>query len=157
MSFAEKFMIGAQEGGRNVRRVLLAALSAVALASAALAQRMPTSLPVNASSGNVAAATATATLAGVDDEITYITGFELTGAGATAASNITGTITGLAGGTMSYVVSIPAGVTVGIEPLVVEFSMPLAASGPNTAIVVSFPSFGTGNTNAVVNAHGYQQ
>jgi hypothetical protein len=45
----------------------------------------------------------------------------------------------------------------GAEPLVVEFSMPLAASGPNTAIVVSFPSFGPGNTNAVVNVHGYQQ
>jgi hypothetical protein len=53
--------------------------------------------------------------------------------------------------------AVPAGVTVGLAPLIVEFPQPLAASGPNTAIVVSFPSFGAGNTNAAVNAHGYQQ
>lgn len=117
------------------------------------------SLPVtSASSGNVAGATATATLAAPSNGQTmFLTGIEVTGAGATAASVITGTIAGLLGGTISFNLAIPAGVTTGIAPLIVEFDTPLAASGPNAAIAVSFPSFGAGNTNACVNAHGYQQ
>ena len=39
----------------------------------------------------------------------------------------------------------------------VEIEFPLAASAQNTSITVSFPSFGSGNTNAAVNAHGYVQ
>lgn len=119
---------------------------------------------LNASSGNVAAALASATLAafgqsanlGSASRTTYITGFELTGGGATAASIITGTITGLMGGTISFNVAIPVGATVGITPLVVEFPTPLPASAQATSIVVSFPSFGAGNTNACLNVHGFQ-
>jgi hypothetical protein len=123
------------------------------------------SLPLGASSGNVAASTATATITPTLDpsmvgvtkyRTAYISGFELTGAGATAASVIVGTITGLAGGTLSYVVAIPAGVTSSIQPLIVEFCQPLAASSAGQAIAVSFPSFGAGNTNACVNIHGFQ-
>lgn len=111
---------------------------------------------IEASSGNVAAAVATATLAGVAGKTTYITGFELTGAGATGASVITGTVSGI-GTTMSYDIAVPVGATVGITPLVVAFSRPIPASAVNTAIVVSFPSFGAGNTNACVSAHGFQR
>ena len=50
--------------------------------------------PLTASSGNVAATATTATLSGAAGATTYITGFEVTGAGATAASVITVTITG---------------------------------------------------------------
>ncbi len=113
-------------------------------------------MPLGASSGNVAAATASATLTPTATRTAYIKGFELTGAGATAASVIVGTITGLAVGTKSFVIAIPAGATTSITPLVVEFSQPLVASGPGVAIVVSFPTFGAGSTNACVNAHGFQ-
>lgn len=109
-----------------------------------------------ASSGNVAAGTATATLGAVAGKTNYISGFEITGAGATAGSAVVATIVGTLGGTLSYIIAVPTGATVGVLPLVVEFSPPLPASAVNTAIVVSAPSFGAGNTNAAVVAHGYQ-
>lgn len=114
------------------------------------------STPVSASSGNVAAGVATATLAGAAGKTTYISGFTITGGGATAASLITATVSNLIGGTGSYTVPVPAGATAGIQPLVVEFFPPIPASAVNTAIAVSAPSFGAGNTNATVNAWGYQ-
>jgi len=110
---------------------------------------------VQATSGVVAAATATATLPAVSAKTNYLTGFDITGLGATAGSTITATIVGLLGGTRSYPVVVPAGVTVGITPLVMSFSPPLAASAVNIAIVVSVPTFGAGNTFAQVNAQGY--
>jgi hypothetical protein len=113
--------------------------------------------PVQASSGNVAAAPATATLAaGGANVLTYLSVFEFTGAGATAASVVALTITGVIGGTMTYNIAVPAGATIGIPPLVVEFNPPLQAAALNTPIVVSVPSLGAGNTNSAVVAHGYQ-
>lgn len=111
---------------------------------------------VAASSGNVAAAVATATLAAAAGKTTYISGFEITGGGATAGSIVIATVTGPLGGTLSYNIAVPTGAAVGVLPLVVEFSPPLPASAVNTPIVVSAPSFGAGNTNAAVSAHGYQ-
>ena len=107
-------------------------------------------------SGNKAAAAGTATLTPSATTTAYISGFEVTGAGATGASNILVTVTGLLGGTTTYVMTIPAGVTTAVSPLMVEFSPALPASAINTAIVVNVPSFGAGNTNAAVVAHGYQ-
>lgn len=107
------------------------------------------------SSGNVAAATATATLPAVSAKTTYISGFTVTGAGATAGSVILVTVTGLAAGTLTYVLVIPTGVTTEVRPLNVVFPTPLPGSAVNTAIVVSAPSFGAGNTNAAVTAHGF--
>lgn len=109
---------------------------------------------IAASSGNVAAAVATATLAAAANQTTYITGFTVTGAGATAGSVVLVTVTGCVGGTMTFVLAVPAGAGVGITPLVVDFPHPVPATGPNTAIVVSAPSFGAGNTNAAVVATG---
>lgn len=114
------------------------------------------STPIGASSGNVAAATATATLAAAATKTTYITGFEITGGGATAASVVTATVTGLLGGAQSYSIAVPAGAALGITPLIVNFPTPFPASAVNTAIVVSVPSLGAGNTNAVANARGFQ-
>lgn len=110
---------------------------------------------VNASSGNVAAAAAVATLPAVASRTTYITGFEITGAGATAGSVVLATLTGLLGGTATYAVAVPAGVLVGVTPLVVQFSRPMPASAVNTAITLTLPSLGAGNTNAAVVAHGF--
>jgi hypothetical protein len=109
-----------------------------------------------ASSGNVANAVATATLAAAAGKTNYLSGFEITGAGATAASVVVATVTGLLGGTLSYVISVVAGATLGNAPLVVEFDSPIAATAVNTAIAVSCPALGAGNTNCVANAHGYQ-
>lgn len=118
------------------------------------------SLPIGAtalqgSSGNVAAAAATVTFAAVAAKTNYLSGLDITGGGATAASIILATVVGLLGGTRTYAIAVPAGVTLGILPLTLRFDPPLPASAVNTAIVVSAPSFGAGNTNAVTNAQGY--
>lgn len=108
--------------------------------------------PVNSSSGNVANAGCSATIGSFFDT-PYLTGFELTGGGATAASTIAVTITGLVGGTVTYEIVIPAGVNTQVA-VFLEFSVPLVGNaGAN--IVVSVPAFGAGNLNAAVVAHGY--
>jgi hypothetical protein len=105
----------------------------------------------------VAAAANNQTLAGVAGKTTYISGFHVDGLGATGASTITVTITGLAGAaTLSYTVNIPAGATVAIARLQIEFARPIPANAANTAIVVNVPSFGVGNTVAQAGAHGFQ-
>lgn len=107
------------------------------------------------SSGNVANATAAATIPAVVGRTGYLTGVELTGAGATAGSVIAFTITGLLGGTTTHIVAIPAGVTTSITPLILVFPIPIPASAVNTAIAASAPAFGAGNTNAAVVLRGF--
>ena len=115
------------------------------------------SVSVTGSSGNVANANAVATLAAVAAKTTYITGFVLTAAGATAAGVVTATVTGVITGTMSFTFAVPAGATVGATPLVVNFPVPIPASAVNTAIVVTLPALGSGNTNATASATGFQK
>jgi hypothetical protein len=110
---------------------------------------------VGSTSGNVAAASAVATLPAVSGKTNYIEGFTITGAGATGASNVVATLTGLLGGTNSYIVTAPAGVTTAIQALTVVFDTARPASAANTAIVVTLPSLGAGNTHACVNAWGF--
>lgn len=117
---------------------------------------LPSGPQVLGASGNVANASAVATLAGAAGKTTYIAGFECTGAGATAAAVVNLTITGLLGGTFTYTFVFPAGVTALATPLLVPFETPLQASATNTAIVVTLPAGGAGNTNASCNAHGFQ-
>lgn len=112
---------------------------------------------LSASSGNVAASAATATLTGAANVTTYISGFQVTGGGATAASVIDVTVTGLLGGTATYNIPVPAGATLGINPLIVTFYPPIPASAANTNIVVSAASFGAGNAKATVNAQGFRR
>lgn len=102
-----------------------------------------------------AAAAISATLAGTAGTRTYLSGFTVTGAGATAASVIEVQVTGL-GTTMLYKVVVPAGATVAVTPLHIDYSRALAASADNTSIVVSVPSFGAGNTAAAVTAVGFR-
>ena len=113
--------------------------------------------PVAASSGNVAAATASATLASVAGKTTYLSGFSLTGAGATGASVVELTVTGLAAGTLTFAVPVPAGAAVGLTPLNIHFDTPLPASAAHVDIVVSVPTLGAGNLNTSVNAWGFNQ
>jgi hypothetical protein len=100
-----------------------------------------------------ALAPAIAAVAGVTG---YCTGFEVTGGGATGASVIDVTITGLLEGTLHYAMAIPAGATLGVLPLVVEFTRPRQASAVNTAITLNVPSFGAGNTLADAAIHGFR-
>lgn len=109
---------------------------------------------VNATSGNVANATATATLTATGNRQQFITGFEITYSGATAGQCVVATVTGLIGGTENYTVCSPTGVTVGGVPLIIQQTTPLP-SNYNTAIVVTLPALGAGNANAAVNVHGY--
>jgi hypothetical protein len=112
---------------------------------------------ITAASGNVANAGAVATLAGTTGKTTYITGFQCTAAGATAASVVSATVAGVVTGTMTYTFVAPAGATAQATPLIVSFGKPVAASATNTAIVVTLPALGSGNTNATCNAQGYQR
>src|SRR6185369_5567570 len=113
------------------------------------------STPLAAGSGNVANASAVATLTGTATTTVYIGGFSVTGAGATAGLPVVVTIAGLLGGTRSYIYTFAAGVLVGNTPLVVEFIQPLPASAVNTPIVVTCPAGGAGNTNNAVTARGF--
>src|SRR5262245_5024309 len=107
-------------------------------------------------SGNVANASAAATLPGVPGKTTYITGFQCTGLGATGAGAAAVTITGLLGGTQTHQVTVPAGSAVPMAPLVVNFPFPIPASALNTSIVVTMGALGAGNTTAQCSAYGFQ-
>lgn len=116
-----------------------------------------TTTSVISDSGNVANAIATATLAANSTRSTYLSGFEITGAGATAGLPVTVTITGLVGGTRNYTYVFATGATVANTPIIVEFVPGLISSAINTAVVITCPASGIGGTNNTVVAHGYYQ
>lgn len=94
-------------------------------------------------------------LGGVAGKMTYLTGFEITGLGATAGSTISVTIGGTGLATPpTFSLTIPAGATTAITPLNIYFPTPIPASAVGQAITVNVPSFGAGNTAANVVAHG---
>jgi hypothetical protein len=116
----------------------------------------PASPQVNGASG--AAQTNTATLPATAGRTQYLEGFDVTGGGATAASIIEISVTGLAGGTIKFETNILAGATGPMNAqggFSVRFPEPLPATGQNVAIAVAVPSFGAGNTNASVVAYGF--
>lgn len=108
-----------------------------------------------ATSGNVAAAVCAASLPAVSGKTNYLTGVQFTFSGATLGSTVLATLTGLAIGTLSFVINAPVGILVGGDRLIVDFQIPRAASAANTAITFSCPSLGAGNTNACVNIQGF--
>lgn len=114
-------------------------------------------IQITATSGTVAAGVAAASLAAAAGKVTYICGFAITSAGSTGAAVVAPTITGIVTGTMTFAYASVAGATLSNQPLVVPFRDCISASAVNTAIVVSLPSLGAGNTNATVNAWGYQR
>ena len=85
----------------------------------------------------------------------YCAGFSITGLGATAASGIAVTLSD-GTWTQNYTFAVPAGATAGATPLVVTFNPPLPASAANTAITLTCPTFGSGNTAASANIWGYK-
>lgn len=112
-------------------------------------------VPVTNTATGAAAAVA-ATLPAAAGKTTYITGLTVTGGGATAATVAGVTLAGIVGGTATYVVGVPAGVTSAIVPLVLNFNPPIPAAAVNNALVVTAASFGAGNLNVFVTATGFQ-
>lgn len=111
--------------------------------------------PLTASSGVVANAAATATLTSVPGKTTYITGFQITGTGATVALAVTPTVLGTVGGTLSYTSAAIAGALLINQPLVVNYDPAIPATAHDVDIVVSCPALGLGATNNTVVAQGY--
>lgn len=115
----------------------------------------PNTIPAAISTGNVAAAIATATLPAKAGKFLHLCGFQITATGATTALPVIATVTGCVGGTLSYIFIFPAGVLIAANPLVVTFDPPLCATVAGGTIVVTLPSGGSGNTNAAICANGF--
>lgn len=111
--------------------------------------------PVAAASGNVANASAVATIPAVAGRTAYLTGFAITSTGATAPAVVSPTVTGLISTTLTYTYAVAAGATTANALLTPDFALAMPASAVNTAIVVTLPALGAGNTNATVVARGY--
>lgn len=137
-----------------LKRILLALALSVGAAHAADNNAKPAQL-ITLSSGNVAAAAATVTFPAKPGILNMLCGFSFTSAGSTAATVVLGTVTGLNGGTATYVYTSAAGATVANPTLLEDYTPCVPATGPNVAIVVSFPSLGAGNTNAALTAQAY--
>jgi hypothetical protein len=108
-----------------------------------------------ASSGVVANANAVATLPAMAAMTAYITGFQITGAGATAAKSVVAQLAGVAGGPIDYSFTFPAGVGAPAQPLTVNFTVAIPAAAMNTAISLTLPAAGVGNVAAAVTVQGF--
>lgn len=105
------------------------------------------------SSAVVSNAATSVTITAAAATVAHITGFEVTGNGATVSTVITVTVTGTISGTLNYVLVIPV-LAQGVS-YQVEFPQPIPATAVNTSITVNLPAFGAGNTAAAVVAHGF--
>jgi hypothetical protein len=113
------------------------------------------SMPATARAvAQVAAATATAALAAVASKTAYCAGFIVTGGGATAGSLVRATLA-LGDVTLGFDIEVPAGAAKQITPLIVNFPSPIPANAVNTAITLSVPSFGAGNTDVSIAIMGF--
>lgn len=115
-----------------------------------------TGTPVVNSSGDSPNAAAVATLPAAAGKTTYITGFQMTASGSTAALVVVATVTGTFSSNMSFVFTFPAGAAVAAQTLAVSFPQPIPATAVNTAIVVTLPAGGAGNLHAACVAQGFQ-
>jgi hypothetical protein len=115
----------------------------------------PVGAIVNAPVGTQANAITTTSITGVVGRTSFLCGVQITGLGATGASTVTFTIGGLAGGTFTYYITVPAGVTTPIAPLLLTFNPPLQANATNVNIQLTLGAFGAGNTVQNIQAWGY--
>jgi hypothetical protein len=118
--------------------------------------------PIVASATSGGAAAIAPALAATAGKTNFLEGFTITGSGATGASVIEASITGLNGGTIYYELPIVAGVNLGAFPLTgnefwVNFPEPIPATGADVAITLHVPSFGSGNTNSAAVLYGFQK
>jgi len=112
--------------------------------------------PLNATSGDHGATSNAATLTPGSGKTAYLAGFDVVATGATSAVVVDVTVSD-GTWTLTYPLNVPAtSAAVQLAPLIRSFNPPLKASAANTAITVTCPSLGTGNTNCCVNAFGYK-
>lgn len=100
-----------------------------------------------------------ATMPAVPGFRNVLCGFDISGGGATAASAISITTTGCAAGTNPALrLVVPAGATTNAANTAWSPKYPLGieAALVNTAISVTVPAFGAGNTGAAINLYGYR-
>lgn len=111
--------------------------------------------PVTGTSGNVANASAVASLPAVTGRTNYLTGVDFSPGGATTAAEVLATVAGLISGNVTYVVGAPAGVGIPGGLVALRFNPAVPASAVNTAITATLPALGVGNAQATVNLYGY--
>jgi hypothetical protein len=112
--------------------------------------------PITASATGTTGAVA-ATLTGVANKTTYITGFTVSSSGATTPTAVTVTVVGTISGTLNYVYPVVAVATENQAPLSIVFPDPVPASATNTSIVVNLNTgIGAGGIAAAVAATGFQ-
>lgn len=88
----------------------------------------------------------------------FITALRIDGLGATAAAVVNATLTGVQGGTRTYPVNVPLGVTVPVTPVTDSFgTRGLQSSAVATPISLTVPAFGAGNTLEEAEINGYFQ
>lgn len=124
-------------------------------ASAPAEVRLPPAAVTSNSSGNVANASAVATLTPSATQIAYLMGFRCDPGGSTGAALVSITVAGISGGTATYTAGTPAGATLMGTPVQERFDPPLPASAVNTPIVVTMPALGAGNAKASCVAVGF--
>jgi hypothetical protein len=107
------------------------------------------------SSGNTANASAQARMPAVSGKTNYITGFDVYSTGSTAAFVTQVTISGLLGGSLVFSYANVIGPTLLSTPLSIRFPGPIPGLAVNTALNVTLPALGSGNTSATVNVYGY--
>ncbi|SRR5229473_2526861 len=99
-------------------------------------------------------ASAAATLTVTAGKTGYITGFSVSGLGATGATTVIVAITGPTN-TLSYSYVFVAGATLPNTPILFNFNTPIPASAVSTNIVVTVPG-SAGNTATQINVWGFQ-
>jgi hypothetical protein len=137
-------------------RKLAAALLAVLLANAALAQTaiVPIQTGITQIQNSTTGTTGgvTATLAGASGQWTYICGFTITSGGTTTALAVNVTVTGIPT-TMNFAYIF---VSSGQGALGIAFPACISSSAVNTSIVVTVPAGGAGTAAVAVSAWGYR-
>ncbi len=152
-------MVGCQPFSTNQRAARRKASSKQETPTVQTVQQYPVVKPLAISTANTSGNVAiTAVLPAIVGNKTFFEGFDLTGGGATAASTISVTVTGLQAGTLAWQVLVPAGAG-NTNSSNLNFTVrppsPLPTSGTNSAITVNVPSLGAGNTNVSVTAYGF--
>lgn len=113
--------------------------------------------PYAAGSGDVGNSIATATIASTGSIVAWLYGFDVYSSGATGASVVLVTVTGLrASATLTFPLAVSVGAAVQNAPLSLRFNPPLMAQSAGTPIVVTVPALGAGNLHCAANVYGYR-
>lgn len=88
---------------------------------------------------------------------TYVTGIQFSAASPTAATIIGANLQGVLGGTVQYVLPLPASsAQAALTPFALTFEPPLPASAANTAITLSVSAVGAGSITQTAAIQGFQ-